>query len=183
MMKNIISSIMLFSASILSAQKTDCTSIQKELENSKIEVAELSKQNLYYKETLNLLKPIKTDVVDDVQFSITKIIGSKKDKTITVTFLYENNSFETRDFLQCQEASAIDARGSQFQTYEVYVAPNKNMRTEKIKSNIPIKGSFVLKTEETEFPLFRILKILVYPKDNMSSPKEVIFENVSVVWE
>lgn len=183
MMKNIISSIMLFSASILTAQKTDCTTLQKELENSKIEIAELSTQNLYYKETLNLLKPIKTIIVDDVEFSITKITGSKKDKTITVTFLYENKSSETRDFLQCQEASAINPQGNQFQTYEVYVAPNKNMRAEKIKSNIPIKGNFVLKTEETEFPIFRILKILVYPKDNMSSPKEVIFENIAVVWE
>jgi hypothetical protein len=57
------------------------------------------------------------------------------------------------------------------------------MRAEKIKSNIPIKGNFVFKTEETDFPIFRILKILVYPKDNMSSPKEVIFENVAVIWE
>lgn len=183
MMKNTISSIMLFSASILYAQKTECTTIQKELENAKIEVAELSKQNLYYKETLNLIKPIKTSIVDDVEFSITKIVGSKKDKTITITFLYENKSSESRDFLQCQEASAIDPQGNQFQTYEVYVAPNKTMRAEKIKSNIPIKGNFVFKTEETEFPIFRILKILVYPKDNMSSPKEVIFENIAVVWE
>ena len=68
-------------------------------------------------------------------------------------------------------------------TYEVYVAPNKNMRAEKIKSNIPIKGNFIFKTEETDFPILRILKILVYPKDNMSSPKEVIFENVAVIWE
>ena len=183
MMKNTISSIMLFSASILLAQKTECTTIQKELENAKIEVAELSKQNLYYKETLNLIKPIKTSVVDNVEFSITKIVGSKKDKTITITFIYENKSFESRDFLQCQEASAIDPQGNQFQTYEVYVAPNKNMRAEKIKSNIPIKGNFVFKTEETNFSIFRILKILVYPKDNMSSPKEVIFENVAVIWE
>jgi hypothetical protein len=57
------------------------------------------------------------------------------------------------------------------------------MRAEKIKSNIPIKGNFIFKTEETDFPILRILKILVYPKDNMSSPKEVIFENVAVIWE
>ena len=183
MMKNIISSLMLFSTCLFSAQKSDCVTTQRELENSKIEVAELSKQNIYYKETLNLLKPISTNIVDDVQFSIAKIIGSKKDKTITVTFLYENKSSETRDFLQCQEAYAIDARGNQFQTYEVYVAPNKNMRVEKIKSYIPIKGNFVFKTEEMDFPIFRILKILVYPKDNISSPKEVIFENIAVVWE
>ena len=126
---------------------------------------------------------VKTTIVDDVEFSITKITGSKKEKTITVTFLYENKSSETRDFLQCQEASAIDVRGNQFQTYEVYVAPNKNMRAEKIKSYIQIKGNFVFKTDETNFPIFRILKILVYPKDNMSSPKEVIFENVAVLWE
>lgn len=163
-MKNTISSLMLFSTCLFSAQKSDCVTIQKELESTKIEVAELSKQNLYYMETLNLLKPISTNIVDDVEFSITKIIGSKKNKTITVTFLYENKSSETRDFLQCQEASAIDPQGNQFQTYEVYVAPNKNMRAEKIKSNIPIKGNFFFKTDETDFPIFRILKILIYPK-------------------
>ena len=132
---------------------------------------------------MNLLKPISTNIVDDVEFSITKIYGSKKDKTITVTFLYENKSSESRDFLQCQEAYAIEARGNQLQTYEVYVAPNKNMRTEKIKSNIQIKGNFVFKTDETDFPIFRILKIMFYPKDNMSSPKEIVFENIAVVWE
>ena len=57
------------------------------------------------------------------------------------------------------------------------------MRAEKIKSYIQIKGNFVFKTDETNFPIFRILKILVYPKDNISSPKEVIFENIAVVWE
>jgi len=129
------------------------------------------------------LKPISTNIVDDVEFSITKIYGSKKDKTITVTFLYENKSSESRDFLQCQEAYAIDARENQLQTYEVNVASNKNMRAEKIKYNIPIKGNFVFKTEEMDFSIFRILKILVYPKDNISSPKEVIFENIAVVWE
>ena len=66
MMKNIISSLMFLFIGIISAQKSDCVTTQKELENSKIEVAELSKQNLYYKETLNLLKPIKTSGVDDV---------------------------------------------------------------------------------------------------------------------
>ena len=86
-------------------------------------------------------------------------------------------------FLSILRASAIDARGNQFQTYEVYVAPNKNMRAEKIKSYIPIKGNFVFKTDETDFPILRILKIMVYPKDNISSPKEVIFENIAVVWE
>ena len=59
MMKNIISSLMFLFIGIISAQKNECSTILKELENSKIEVAELSKQNLYYKETLNLLKPIK----------------------------------------------------------------------------------------------------------------------------
>ena len=182
-MKNTISCLMLFSICLFSAQKSDCVSIQRELESAKIEVAELSKQNIYYKETLNLLKPIKTTTVDDVEFSITKIYGSKKNRTITVTFLYENKSSETRDFFFFFEAYAIDARGNQFQTYEVYVAPNKNMRAEKIKSNIPIKGNFVFKTDETDFPILRILKILVYPKDNISSPKEVIFENLPVIWE
>lgn len=57
------------------------------------------------------------------------------------------------------------------------------MRAEKIKSYIPIKENFVFKTEEMDFPILRILKILVYPKDNISSPKEVIFENIAVVWE
>ena len=37
-MKNTISSIMLFSASILYAQKTECTTIQKELENRDLEI-------------------------------------------------------------------------------------------------------------------------------------------------
>ncbi len=69
-MKIAISTALLILTNILSAQKSDCSELKTELQNSKLQNTELSKQLEYYKETLNILKPIKTVNVDGMELSI-----------------------------------------------------------------------------------------------------------------
>lgn len=157
--------------------------LENEIKIQKAKNEELSKENHYYKETLNLLKSIQSDKVDGLQLDITSVVGSKADKTVTVTFIYKNIEAETRSFFQCEQAYFIDPQGNQAQTYEVFVSFNNGIRSENIKPNIPTKATITFKTTETTFPIIRQLKIIVYPKELMTKNIEAIFENLDIVWK
>ncbi|QLL57228.1 hypothetical protein [Empedobacter falsenii] len=160
-----------------------CSDLENELKFQKAKNGELSEENRYYKETLNLLKPIKSVKVDGLQLDITSVVGSKADKTVIVTFMYKNIEAETRGFFQCEQAYFIDPQGNQAQTYEIFVSFNNGIRAENIKPNIPTKATVTFKTTETTFPIIRQLKIIVYPKEVMAKQIEAIFENLDVVWK
>ena len=159
-----------------------CPDLENEIKIQKAKNEELSKENLYYKETLNTLKPIQSLKVDGLQLDITSVVGSKADKIITVTFVYKNIEVETRSYFQCEQAYFIDPQGNQAQTYEVFVSFNNGIRAENIKPNIPTKATITFKTTETIFPIIRQLKIVVYPKEVMAKQIEATFENLDVVW-
>ena len=160
-----------------------CPDLENDIKVQKAKNEELSKENRYYKETLDLLKPIQSVKVDGLQLDITSIVGSKADKTVTVTFIYKNIEAETRSFFQCEQAYFIDPQGNQAQTYEVFVSFNNGIRAENIKPNILTKATIIFKTTETTFPIIRQLKIIVYPKEVMAKQIEAIFENLDVVWK
>ncbi|RRT86406.1 MULTISPECIES: hypothetical protein [Empedobacter] len=160
-----------------------CPDLENELKFQKAKNEELSKENRYYKETLGLLKPIQSVKIEGLQLDITSIVGSKADKTVTVTFMYKNIEAETRSFFQCEQAYFIDSQGNQAQTYEVFVSFNNGIRAENIEPNIPTKATITFKTTETTFPIIRQLKIIVYSKVLMTKNNEAIFENLDVVWK
>ena len=157
--------------------------LENELKFQKAKNEELSKENRYYKETLDLLKPIQSVKIDGLQLDITSIVGSKADKTFTVTFMYRNIEAETRNFFQCEQAYFIDPQGNQTQTYEVFVSFNNGIRAENIKPNIPTKVTVTFKTTETTYSIIRQLKIIVYPKEVMAKQIEAIFENIDIIWK
>lgn len=160
-----------------------CSDLENELKFQKTKNEELSKENRYYKETLDLLKPIQSVKIDGLQLDIISIVGSKTDKTVTVTFIYKNIETETRSFFQCEQAYFIDPQGNQVQTYEVFVSFNNGIRAENIEPNIPTKATITFKTTETTFPIIRQLKIIVFPKEIMAKQIEAILENLNVVWK
>lgn len=159
-----------------------CPDLENELKFQKAKNEELLKENRYYKETLDLLKPIHSVKIDGLQIDITSVVGSKADNTVTVTFMYKNIEAETRSFFQCEQAYFIDPQGNQAQMYEVFVSFNNGIRAENIKPNIPTKATITFKTTETIFPIIRQLKIVVYPKEVMAKQIEAIYENLDVVW-
>lgn len=169
--------------SVLFAQKNNSIELESELKIIKAKNEELELQNNYFKDTLELLKPIQSVKVDGLQLDITTIIGSKTDKTVTVTFMYKNIETETRSFFQCEQAYFVDPQGNQLQTYEVFVSFNNGIRAENIKPNISTKATITFKTPETTFPIIRQLKIIVYPKEVMAKQIEAIFENLDIVWK
>jgi len=72
---------------LLAQRKDECEEINKRVEWQKLEIAELTKQNQYYKETLELNKPLATTTANNLEFSVVKAVGNSKDKTLTVEYL------------------------------------------------------------------------------------------------
>ncbi len=171
------------------SQNSDCSDVKNELQISITQITKLNKEIEYYKETLNLLKPIRTVVVDGMELNITKIVGSKKDKSLSITFVYQNKDSEIRSFFQCEQAFLVDPQGNQFQTYDVFIAPNNGIRAEKILPSIPTKASITFKTTdptnpiETTIPIIRTLTLKVFAKNHIDSPYSAVFENIPVIWE
>lgn len=168
------------------AQKSDCSDLKNELKNNKEQITELSKQVDYYKETLNLLKPIRTVDIDGMKLDIVMVNGHKKDKTISVTFIYQNTESTARKSFQCEEAFIIDPQGNQLQTSEVIVAPNKRIRAQNILPEVPTKATMTFAATglaETHFPLIKVLTIKIYAKDSKNNPNNAVFESIPVIWK
>lgn len=176
-------SLNLFFYSYLIAQKNACLTLENDLKNCKIKNEELIIQNNYYKETLNLIKPIQSVKIDDLQLDITSVIGSKIDKTITITFIYKNIETEIRNFFQCEQANFVDLQGNQSQTYEVIVSFNNGIRAENINPNIPTKATITFREIETNIPIIRELKLSIFSKDLTNRPQQAVFENLEVKWK
>lgn len=72
-MKRVFIITKIFALSIFSAQtNTNCEDLKVKIDNQKIEINDLSKQNLYYKQTLNLLKPIASSSKNGIQIDVLK---------------------------------------------------------------------------------------------------------------
>lgn len=184
-MKKILTISGILLINIFYAQKTNCSQLEQELTNKTSQIDQLQKQVEYYKETLDLLKPISTVSLDGMTFSITKAIGSVKNKTINFIFTYQNTDSTDRKFFQCEQAFGIDPQGNQLQSYEVFVGANNGIRVENIKPNIPTKATLIFKTTEINFPIIRILKIKIYSNDSLKNgtTQDLIFENIPLTWE
>ena len=183
-MKTTITISILFLFQIYSAQKIKSSICEQELATDKEIISQLQKENLYYKETLNLLKPIKSTTIDGLQIDLIKVAGSKKDMTLNLEFIYKNLSTGNRKFFQCSQASLIDPQGNQYKTYEIIVGSDKDIRIENISPNVPHKGKIHFKISEGDFLVIRELKIGFYSDDPLKSGdvQRAVFEDINVNW-
>lgn len=110
----------------------------------------------------------------------TSIIGSKIDKTITITFIYKNIETEIRSFFQCEQAYFIDLQGNQLQTYEVIVSFNNGISAENINPNITTKATITFREIEINISTIRKLKLSIFSKDLTNRPQQAVFENLDV---
>ena len=145
-MKNYTLLLLLLTATVYSAQNNpEINQLKQVVQNQKIEIKELSQQNNYYKETLNLLKPIKSLEIDGLQLDIITVTASKKDMSLKIEFIYKNTTADIRTFFQCEQAFLIDPQGNQYQTYDIAAGADKNIRVENVRPYIPHKGSVLFK--------------------------------------
>ena len=169
---------------LLAQRKDECEEINKRVEWQKLEIAELTKQNQYYKETLELNKPLATTTANNLEFSVVKAVGNSKDKTLTVEYLYKNTSSDIRKNFQAIDSYFVDARGNQSETYDAF-ANNSKKRVENIQPNVPMKGVIKFKIEELNFPMIKLLNLrFAYIGRELNKVDEKItFQNIPVTWK
>lgn len=185
MKKIFITSTILFASFFHAQTNTECEKLKMQVENQKVEITELSKQNLYYKQTLNLLKPIASSSKNGIQIDILKITGSKSEKKLRVIFVYKNTDSEVRKYFQINNAHFVDPQGNQASTFEILTSNLK--RTENILPNIPMKGimEFDLKNfDNLDFPIMRILDLKFgnIKSSSLGLETTMNFENIPVIW-
>lgn len=163
------------------SQASDSTYFINKLNQNRLEISELSTQVQYYKNILKSSKAIRTATFEHIQFDINQVSGSRKDGSITLGFTYKNLA-DPRRILQCEKAVLVDLQGQQFQTTNVYLAPNKVVVNDVLK-DVPYRGGIFYNKVNSYFPTIRALILYVYPSDQISNPMPVVFENVPVVWE
>jgi hypothetical protein len=145
----LISSTILLLAVINNAfsQETNCNTLK--LENQKIK-----QENDYLKQTLGMMEPIQNIVQNGVELKITKVDGSIKEQTLTVTLLLTNH--KANDEFQFEAAvQAIDIQGNEYKTSEISIG-NSGVRN-KLFTDVPI----VVKVKFSNvLPITRMFKIL-----------------------
>lgn len=184
-MKNYALLLLMLTATVYSAQNNpEINQLKQVVQNQKIEIKELSQQNNYYRETLNLLKPIKSLDIDGLQIDIITVTASKKDMSLKIEFMYKNTNSDNRTFFQCEQAFLIDPQGNQYQTYDIAAGANKNIRVENVRPNIPHKGSMLFKITNDSVPMIKELSLKFYSNNSAKNGnvQTAIFENLDINW-
>lgn len=156
---------------------------EKEMAALRAQNAELSKQNLYYKQTLDLLQPLATASGDGIKFDIVKAVGSRSQKSLKIYYIYSNTNSEVRPSFTAYSAHLVDPQGNQAESSETY-ASNDRMRVEQIEPNTPMKALIKFKTEEVGFPQIKVLNLRFenYYRRLEANSSTITFKNIPVSW-
>ena len=144
MKKHILISAILLSG-VFYAQ-SNCDNVKLENTNLKSANQIIKTENDYLKKNLEINEPILESEKDNNNFRITKVIGSKADKTITITFLIETKDSNIK--MDISNVSLIDLEGNEYKVdYFKSSSP-----TQKLPANVPLKIYFTF-NEIAEQPL------------------------------
>lgn len=155
---------------------------KNQLRQHELEIKELSRQVQYYKNALNVNQAIRSVTFENIRFDVTQVIGSKKDGTVEVNFLYTNVGPTLRS-LQCERALMVDPKGNQHLTTQMYIAPNGRIVANEVLPKTAYRGGVLFKKQNSYLPTIRSLALYIYPRDNFSNPVPVVFENIPVIWQ
>lgn len=183
MKKSLLTVLIGLAAQIVSAQDPDYATLTKQVKTHQLEIEELTKQVNYYKTTLQYSKAIRSIKFENIQVTINDVRGIKKDGNVVIEFTYTNLSKELQESLQFEKAVLVDSQGKQYNTSQVFLAQDGKIRVLDLVRDIPYKGGLIFKKTTDYFPIIRALILYAYPKDQLSNPEPVVFENLPVMWE
>lgn len=183
MMKKLQLVLVILAAQLLPAQKAQQLSLVEQSKIDKLQIEELTRQVDYYKKTLNFSKAIRSANFENMKFTINDVRGLKKDGTVMIEFSYTNMSKDLHESLQFEKAVLVDSQGKQYNTSQVFLTSDGKIRVIDLVDGIPYKGALFFKKSSNYFPIIRALILYAYPKDQLSNPEPVVFENLPVIWE
>lgn len=137
MKKHILISAILLSG-VFYAQ-SNCDNVKLENTNLKSEIQTIKTENDYLKKVLEINTPILESEKDNNNFRITKVVGNKADKTISITFLVEAKDPNIK--IEISNLSLIDLEGNEYKVdYFKSSSP-----THKLPADVPLKIYFTFK--------------------------------------
>ncbi|PPZ90523.1 transposase [Cloacibacterium normanense] len=165
---------------ILGFSQNNCEALKKENEALQLTNKVLTSENDYLKKIVEINKAILDTEKDNSSFKITKVTGSKAEKTISITFLVEAKDENKK--MTIEDISIVDIEGKEYEI-DFYKSsrpyPELDLKT-------PVKLTFSFKNIENE-PLFIKLfrfKITSQPKKNLfeNTKSNLEFKDLKVIW-
>ena len=151
--------------SIYSFGQECCETLKKELSTIKTDIQAIKSENLALKKVIEINTPILKVEKENTEFTLTKVIGNKKDKTIAITFLIESKDENKKTTLQ--DISIIDIEGNE---HDVDLYKSSNPFPE-LSKDVPLKLNFSFKNIENETLYIKILRFRV-STNNSNNPFE-----------
>lgn len=166
--------------------QSDCDELQSQndslkAENSHLQAenSKLIEENEYLRETMNLLNSSAKIVVDDIEFSINRVVGDKQNNEVSIYGIFKNlgpmKTFQARDVL------LIDPQGNQVKSMKLYLRENKSPRVENAKQGIPMKFRFLIEGVSADIPEIRLLTLRLYGTGPRGAEGD--FENLQIDWQ
>ena len=151
---------------------------QTPCDDLKSENAQLKKDVVYLKETMQLLNSKVTSTIENIEFSINEVIGNKETNEVEIIGIYKNlGAMKT---FQARDAKLIDPQGNQYQSYAINLT-EKRARVENVRTDIPMKFSILFKGIDSKTPQIRLLSLRLYSQQTKNA--EGTFENIDINWK
>ena len=160
--------------------QNNCDNLKTENSNLRTEIQAVKSENDYLKKILEINQPLSEVELDNNNFKITKVIGSKTDKTIVISFLVEAKDENKK--LIIQDISIIDLEGNEYKI-DLY----KSSRPyPELATNVPMKLNFSFKEIENEPKLIKLFRFRTTnePKRNTldKTKSNIEFRDLKVIW-
>lgn len=150
----------------LAYSQTNCEYLKKENETFQSTIKTLSSENEYLKKVLDINKSILATEKENSSFKVTKVVGNKADKSITISFLVEAKDENKK--MTITDISIIDIEGNEYKLdYFKSSSPHPELAL-----NTPVKLNFSFKDIQDE-PLF----IKLFRFKTNSQPERNLFES------
>lgn len=154
------------SVASLGYSQTNCESFKKENEILQSTIKSVLSENEYLKKVIDINKPILETEKENSLFKVTKVVGNKADKSITISFLVEAKDENKK--MTITDISIIDIEGNEYKLdYFKSSSPHPELAL-----NIPIKLNFSFKDIQDEPLLIKLFRF----KTN-SQPERNLFES------
>lgn len=185
-MKNILLFGFIIASASLKAQinsdiKGEFDKIKTQISAIQADVQSVKSQNIYLKKVLDVNTAILNVIKDDTSFSVTKVIGNRKDKTITIDLLMESKNEKKTQMLG--ELYAVDIEGNQYRGHSGY---SSDIHAD-LSLNVPTKFIVVFKDIIEEPKIIKLFRFnsAIQSKTNSFEfiRSEIEFRDLNVAWQ
>lgn len=186
MKKNIFLSVLLISSFMFSQTneelKKEIETIKNQISSLRTDIESVKMKNLYLKEVLEINKPILEQEHNGNKYKITKVVGNRKDKTISINFLIEAKDENKQAIFM--DYSIIDLLGNEFSKFDYKQTTGINP---KLSVDVPMNIKFTFKDIIDEPKVIKMFRFRTQNKPqantfNSNSSRQE-FRDLNVVWE